>query len=66
MNELATICDKLEISTHEVIKAQNKMEFYTILSRISRRHCISVDPYYLTHRAKLEGISPEIILAGRQ
>ena len=29
-------------------------------------HCISVDPYYLTYRSKLEGYDPKIILAGRK
>ncbi len=29
-------------------------------------HCISVDPYYLTHKAQAVGYNPEIILAGRR
>src|SRR5699024_8296523 len=29
-------------------------------------HCIGVDPYYLTHKAKKVGHHPEIILAGRR
>ena len=67
MNELATICDKLKISTHEVIKAAStKWNFISFYPGLVGGHCISVDPYYLTHRAKLEGISPEIILAGRR
>jgi UDP-N-acetyl-D-galactosamine dehydrogenase len=29
-------------------------------------HCIGVDPYYLTHKAKSIGYKPKIILAGRE
>ena len=29
-------------------------------------HCISVDPYYLTFKAKEVGYQPEVILAGRR
>ena len=30
------------------------------------RHCIGVDPYYLTHKASEVGYHPEMILAGRK
>ena len=29
-------------------------------------HCIGVDPYYLTYKAKKININPNIILAGRK
>jgi UDP-N-acetyl-D-galactosamine dehydrogenase len=29
-------------------------------------HCIGVDPYYLTYKAKMEGYNPKMILAGRE
>mgnify|MGYP001222341945 CR=1 FL=1 len=29
-------------------------------------HCIGVDPYYLTHKAKQLGLHPELISAGRR
>ena len=29
-------------------------------------HCISVDPYYLTHKAQQVGHHPDVILAGRR
>jgi UDP-N-acetyl-D-glucosamine/UDP-N-acetyl-D-galactosamine dehydrogenase len=29
-------------------------------------HCISVDPYYLTHKAQQVGYHPEVILSGRR
>ena len=28
-------------------------------------HCIGVDPYYLTYKAKSIGYEPKVILAGR-
>jgi len=29
-------------------------------------HCIGVDPYYLAHKAQIEGVFPEVILADRR
>ena len=67
MNELAMICNELNIDTHEVIKAAStKWNFLPFYPGLVGGHCISVDPYYLTYRAKAEGISPDIILAGRR
>jgi UDP-N-acetyl-D-galactosamine dehydrogenase len=42
------------------------MELSAVLARSGRRHCIGVDPFYLTHRAQAAGYHPEIILAGRR
>jgi len=42
------------------------MEFCTFLSGLVGGHCIGVDPYYLTYKAKKIGYEPEIILAGRR
>lgn len=67
MNELSMICDSLKIDTHEVIKvASTKWNFIPFYPGLVGGHCISVDPYYLTYRAKLEGISPDIILSARR
>jgi UDP-N-acetyl-D-galactosamine dehydrogenase len=67
MNELAMICNKLNIDTSEVINAaSSKWNFIPFKPGLVGGHCISVDPYYLTHRAMIEGFSPEIILAGRR
>ena len=64
MNELAMICNKLNLDTSEVIEAAStKWNFIPFKPGLVGGHCISVDPYYLTHRAKMEGFSPEIILA---
>ena len=58
MNELGMICNELNIDTHEVIKAAStKWNFLPFYPGLVGGHCISVDPYYLTYRAKAEGIS---------
>ena len=31
-----------------------------------RGHCIGVDPYYLTYKAKIAGHHPQLILSGRK
>ena len=67
INELALIFNKLEIDTEEVlIAAGTKWNFLPFRPGLVGGHCISVDPYYLTHKAQAIGYNPEIILAGRR
>ena len=67
MNELALIFSKLNIDTEEVLKAAgSKWNFLPFRPGLVGGHCISVDPYYLTHKAIEVGYLPEIILAGRR
>ena len=67
MNELAIIFDKLGIDTLEVLEAAGtKWNFLPFRPGLVGGHCISVDPYYLTHKAQEVGYNPEIILAGRR
>ncbi len=67
MNELAIIFDKLNIDTLEVLEAAGtKWNFLPFRPGLVGGHCISVDPYYLTHKAQEVGYNPEIILAGRR
>lgn len=67
MNELAIIFNKLEIDTGEVLAAaSSKWNFLPFRPGLVGGHCISVDPYYLTHRAQEIGYHPEVILAGRR
>ncbi len=67
MNELALIFDKLDIDTEEVLEAAgSKWNFLPFRPGLVGGHCISVDPYYLTHKAIEVGYHPEIILAGRR
>lgn len=67
MNELAIIFNKLEIDTGDVLAAaSSKWNFLPFRPGLVGGHCISVDPYYLTHRAQEIGYHPEVILAGRR
>jgi UDP-N-acetyl-D-galactosamine dehydrogenase len=67
MNELALICDKLGLSTREVLAAaRTKWNFLDFTPGLVGGHCIGVDPYYLTAKAEAIGHHPEVILAGRR
>lgn len=67
MNELAIIFDTMEIDTHAVIEAAStKWNFQKYYPGLVGGHCISVDPYYLLHKAKTLGITPQVIAAGRE
>jgi len=67
MNELAIIFNKLDIDTGDVLAAaSSKWNFLPFRPGLVGGHCISVDPYYLTHRAQEVGYHPEVILAGRR
>ena len=66
MNELAIIFNKMDINTHDVLKAANtKWNFLPFEPGLVGGHCIGIDPYYLTHKSSLLGYNPEVILAGR-
>jgi UDP-N-acetyl-D-galactosamine dehydrogenase len=67
INELAMIFEKLDIDTEEVLEAAGtKWNFLPFRPGLVGGHCIGIDPYYLTHKAKEVGYHPEIILAGRR
>ena len=67
INELAILFNKLNIDTEEVLLAAGtKWNFLPFKPGLVGGHCISVDPYYLTHKALAIGYNPEIILAGRR
>jgi len=66
INELALIFHKLGIDTQDVLEAAgSKWNFLPFRPGLVGGHCIGVDPYYLTHRAEIEGFRPEIIKAAR-
>lgn len=66
INELAIIFDKLGIDTLEVLEAAGtKWNFLPFRPGLVGGHCISVDPYYLTHKAQEIGYQPQVILSGR-
>ncbi|MCB9349788.1 MAG: nucleotide sugar dehydrogenase [Lewinellaceae bacterium] len=67
VNELAIIFDRLGIDTQEVIEAAaTKWNFLKFTPGLVGGHCIGVDPYYLTHKAKQMGYDPQVILSGRR
>lgn len=66
MNELALICDRVGIDTNDVIEAAGtKWNFLKYRPGLVGGHCISVDPYYLAHKAKALGYDTKVILSGR-
>lgn len=67
INEFAKIFNVLGIDTQEVLDAAGtKWNFLPFKPGLVGGHCISVDPYYLTYKAKEVGYQPEVILAGRR
>jgi len=67
VNELALIFGRLGIDTQEVLEAAGtKWNFLPFRPGLVGGHCISVDPYYLTHKAQEIGYHPQVILSGRQ
>lgn len=67
INELALIFDRMEIDTQEVLAAAGtKWNFLNFKPGLVGGHCISVDPYYLAHKAESLGYYPEVILSGRR
>lgn len=67
INEIALICDLMNIKTTDVIKAAaTKWNFVPYQPGLVGGHCIGVDPYYLTSKAESLGYRPELILAGRR
>ena len=67
MNELAIIFDKMGIDTRAVIEAAGtKWNFIKFYPGLVGGHCIGVDPYYLTYKAKKLGYDPQVILSGRR
>lgn len=67
VNELSILFSKLGIDTLEVLEAAGtKWNFLPFRPGLVGGHCIGVDPYYLTYKAKEIGHHPEVILAGRR
>ena len=67
VNELALIFDRINIDTTEVLNAAaTKWNFLNFKPGLVGGHCISVDPYYLTHKAESLGYYPQVIHSGRR
>jgi len=67
VNELALIFDRMNIDTQDVLAAAGtKWNFLPFKPGLVGGHCISVDPYYLAHKAESLGYHPAVILSGRR
>ncbi|MEN0003605.1 MAG: nucleotide sugar dehydrogenase [Bacteroidota bacterium] len=67
MNELSLIFDKMDIDTQAVLDAAGtKWNFLRFYPGLVGGHCIGVDPYYLLHKSKELGYTPQVITAGRR
>jgi UDP-N-acetyl-D-galactosamine dehydrogenase len=67
VNELALIFDRVGIDTNDVLEAAaTKWNFLRYSPGLVGGHCISVDPYYLSHKAEQLGYHPAVILSGRR
>ena len=66
-NELAMMTKKLNISTMDVINAAStKWNFVKYVPGLVGGHCISVDPYYLSYKSKIEGFDAKFINLARK
>ena len=66
INEFSIFFNKLNINTQSVLDAAGtKWNFLPFKPGLVGGHCIGVDPYYLTFKAKSIGYHPKVILAGR-
>ncbi len=67
INEFSKICENLNIKTADVIKAaSSKWNFVKYTPGLVGGHCISVDPYYLSYKAKSLNYNPNIINYSRK
>lgn len=66
MNELSMIFNRLGVNTFEVLEAAGtKWNFLKFYPGLVGGHCIGVDPYYLSFKAKSLGYHPQMIDSGR-
>ncbi len=66
MNELSIIFSRMDINTYEVLEAAGtKWNFLNFYPGLVGGHCIGVDPYYLTYKARELGYHAQIINSGR-
>ncbi|MBD3311268.1 MAG: nucleotide sugar dehydrogenase [Candidatus Magasanikbacteria bacterium] len=66
INELTILFNKMDISIYDVLDAAGtKWNFLGFKPGLVGGHCIGVDPYYLTFKAREVEHNPEVILAGR-
>jgi UDP-N-acetyl-D-glucosamine/UDP-N-acetyl-D-galactosamine dehydrogenase len=60
---LALIFDRMQIDTQDVLEvAGTKWNFLPFKPGLVGGHCISVDPFFLTHKATELGYTLQVIL----
>lgn len=66
INELSIILGRLGINTYDVLEAAGtKWNFLKFTPGLVGGHCIGVDPYYLSYRARKAGYHAKVINSGR-
>jgi len=66
MNELSIIFNRMGINTYDVLEAAGtKWNFLRFYPGLVGGHCIGVDPYYLTFKARELKYHPQVIDSGR-
>jgi len=67
VNELSMIFKQMNLDTREVLEAAaTKWNFILFYPGLVGGHCIGVDPYYLTYKARAIGLDTNVIAAGRE
>ena len=67
INEMHQLYTSLGISTHDVIEAAStKWNFMKLTPGLVGGHCISIDPYYLMHKSKMSGYTPDMMQTARK
>lgn len=66
INEVSKIFHIMGIDTNEVLEAAStKWNFLNFKPGLVGGHCIGVDPYYLSYKARQLGFNSQVILSGR-
>jgi len=59
--------EQMGLDTREVLEAaRTKWNFHDYRPGLVGGHCIPVDPYFFAHRAKRDGVDPELMLTSRK
>ena len=67
INEFEKLFHKMNLNIYDILEtAGTKWNFLKFKPGLVGGHCIGVDPYYLTYKAKQVGYNPKVILAGRK
>ena len=67
INEMHQLYTSIGINTNDVIEAAaTKWNFMKLSPGMVGGHCISIDPYYLMHKSKMSGYTPNIMKASRK